>query len=80
MVKGNKAHFQADADLRGKWARQGEPALVEATSPRRGEQVSCYSAVCLETGEVVVMELEATATPGPLPTSCGNCGVNIPNR
>ena len=36
---------------------EGEPALVDSTSPRRGEQASYYSAVCLETGEVAVMEL-----------------------
>ena len=53
----DEAHFRADGDLRGKWALQGEPALVDSTSPRRGEQVSYYSAVCLETGEVAVMEL-----------------------
>ncbi len=53
----DEAHFQADADLRGKWALQGEPALVDSTSPRRGEEVSYYSAVCLETGEVEVMEI-----------------------
>ena len=34
-----------------------EPALVDSTSPRRGEKASYYSAVCLETGEVEVMEL-----------------------
>ena len=36
---------------------KGEPALVDSTSPRRGEKASYYSAVCLETGEVEVMEL-----------------------
>ena len=51
------AHFQADADLRGKWVLQGGPALVDSTSPQRGEKASYYSAVCLETGEVEVMEL-----------------------
>ena len=30
---------------------------MDSTSPRRGEQASYYSAVCLETGEVEVMEL-----------------------
>ena len=40
---------------------KGEPALVDSTSPRRGEQASCYSAVCLETGEVAVMELEGNS-------------------
>ena len=54
----DEAHFQADADLRGKWALKGEPALVDSTSLRRGEKVSYYSAVCLETREVEVMELE----------------------
>ena len=57
----DEAHFQADADLRGKWVLKGEPALVDTTSPRRGEKVSYYSAVCLETGEVEVMELEGNS-------------------
>jgi transposase len=53
----DEAHFYAEADLRGKWVRRGEPALVDSTSPRWGEKVSYYSAVCLETGAVEVMEL-----------------------
>ena len=53
----DEAHFRADADLRGKWVLKGEPALVDSTSPRRGEKANYYSAVCLETGEVAVMEL-----------------------
>ena len=53
----DEAHFRADADLRGKWVLKGEPALVDSTSPRRGEKASYYSAVCLETGEVEMMEL-----------------------
>ena len=57
----DEAHFQADADLRGKWVLRGEPALMDSTSPRRGEKVSYYSAVCLETGEVEVMELEGNS-------------------
>ena len=57
----DEAHFQADANLRGKWVLKGEPALVDSTSPRRGEKVSYYSAVCLETGEVAVMELEGNS-------------------
>ena len=57
----DEAHCRADADLRGKWALKGEPALVDSTSPRRGEKVSYYSAVCLETGEVEVMELEGNS-------------------
>ena len=57
----DEAHFRADADLRGKWVLQGEPALVDSTSPRRGEKASYYSAVCLETGEVEVMELEGNS-------------------
>ena len=54
----DEAHFRADAELRGKWALRGEPALVDSTSPRYGEKASYYSAVCLETGEVEWMELE----------------------
>ena len=34
----DEAHFRADADLRGKWVLKGEPALVDSTSPRRGEK------------------------------------------
>ena len=48
----DEAHFRADAELRGKWVLRGQLALVDSTSPRRGEKASYYSAVCLETGEV----------------------------
>ena len=57
----DEAHFRADAELRGKWALRGEPALVDSTSPRYGEKASYYSAVCLETGEVEWMELEGNS-------------------
>ena len=57
----DEAHFRTDADLRCKWVLKGEPALVDSTSPRRGEKASYYSAVCLETGEVTVMELEGNS-------------------
>jgi transposase len=57
----DEAHFYADADLRGKWVLKGEPALVDSTSPRWGEQASYYSAVCLETGEVEVMDLDGNS-------------------
>ena len=60
----DEAHFPADADLRGKWVLKGEPALVDSASPRRGEKASYYSAVCLETGEVEVMELEGNSNSG----------------
>ena len=43
------------------WVLKGEPALVDSTSPRRGEKASYYSAVCLETGEVELMELEGNS-------------------
>jgi len=58
----DEAHFRADADLRGKWVLKGEPALVDSTSPRYGEKASYYSAVCVETGEVELMELEGTSS------------------
>jgi transposase len=35
--------------------------LVDSTSPRWGEKASYYSAVCLETGEVEVMELDGNS-------------------
>lgn len=58
----DEAHFRADADLRGIWVLKGEPALVDSTSPRLGEKVTYYSAVCLETGEVEHMEVAETCT------------------
>jgi transposase len=51
----DEAHFRADAELRAKWVLRGEPALVGSTSPRRGEKVTYYSGICLETGEVESM-------------------------
>jgi transposase len=56
-----EAHFYADVDLRGTWVLRGVPALVDSTSPQWGEKASYYSAVCLETGEVEVMELDGTS-------------------
>ena len=50
-----------DADLRGKWVLKGEPALVDSTSPRWGEKASYYSAVCLETGEMEIMEIQGNS-------------------
>ena len=58
----DEAHFRADADLRGIWVLKGEPALVDSTSPRLGEKVTYYSAICLETGEVAQMEVAQTCT------------------
>ena len=58
----DEAHFYADVDLRGKWVLRGEPALVDSTSPRWGEKASYYSAVCLETGEVEIMDLDGNST------------------
>jgi transposase len=57
----DEAHFYADVDLRGKWVLKGQPALVGSTSPRYGEKASYYSAVCPETGEVEVMELDGNS-------------------
>lgn len=51
----DEAHFRADVDLHTMWVLRGQPALVDSTSPRFGEKVSYYSAVCLETGEVYRM-------------------------
>jgi len=58
----DEALFRADCDLRGKWVLKGEPALVDSTSPALSEKAVYYSAVCLETGEVETMEVEATCT------------------
>ncbi len=67
----DEAHLRADAELRGKWALRGEPALVDSTSPRYGEKASYYSAVCLETGEVEWMELEGNSNSGTSATFLG---------
>jgi transposase len=58
----DEAHFRADADLSWLWTPRGEPALVPSTSPRRAEKAAFYSAVCLETGAVEVMELTGTSS------------------
>lgn len=58
----DEAHFRADAELRAKWVLRGEPALVDSTSPRRGEKANYYSAVCLETGEVASMPVDGNTT------------------
>jgi len=55
------AHFYADVDLHAKWVLKGEPAFVESTSPRWGEQASYYSAVCPATGEVEAMPLDGNS-------------------
>ena len=51
----DEAHFRAEVELRAKWVLRGEPALVDTSSPRKGEKATYYSAVCLETGEVEAM-------------------------
>ncbi len=58
----DEAHFRADGDLRGLWTPKGQPALVDSTSPKYGEKASYYSAVCLETGEVVGAELQGNSS------------------
>ncbi len=61
MVPTDEAHFQADADLRGKWVLKGEPSPGGLHQPAPWGEVSYYSAVCLETEEVEVMELEGNS-------------------
>lgn len=61
IVFADEAHCYADVDPRGKWVLKGESALIDSTSPRWGEKVSYYSAVCVETGEVAWMELEGNS-------------------
>jgi transposase len=55
------AHCSAAVDRRGTWVRTGTPALVDATSPRSGEQASSDAAVCLETGAVAALPLAGHA-------------------
>jgi len=40
LLFADEAHCYADVDLRGKWVLRGEPAVVDSTSPRWGEQAS----------------------------------------
>jgi hypothetical protein len=58
----DEAHFRADVELRAKWVLRGEPALVDSTSPKLGEKVTYYSAICLETGEVAAMTVLGNTT------------------
>jgi transposase len=58
----DEAHFRADGDLRGLWVRRGAEALVASSSPGLGEKATYYAGVCLETGEVCVVQVEATCT------------------
>jgi transposase len=58
----DEAHFRADGDLRGLWVRRGTEALVASTSPGVGEKANYYAGVCLETGEVCVVQVEGTST------------------
>jgi transposase len=58
----DEAHFRADADLHGKWALKGHPAVVDSTCPRGGEQASDSSAVCLERGAVEHMALTGASS------------------
>ena len=58
----DEAHFRADAELNWQWTPRREPALVPSTSPRRAEKAAYYSAVCLESGTVEVMELSGTSS------------------
>ena len=58
----DEAHFRADVELRRQWVLCGEPALVDSTSPRFGEKATYYSAVCLETGEMLAMSVEGNTT------------------
>ena len=55
----DEAHFRADVELRAKWVLRGEPALVDTSSPRRGEKATYYSAVCVETGQVEAMAVDS---------------------
>jgi transposase len=54
----DEAHFRADVELRSQWVLRGESALVDSTSPRFGEKANYYSAVCLESGDVLAMPVE----------------------
>ena len=58
----DEAHFRADVELRSQWVLRGEPALVDSSSPRLGEKATYYSAICLETGEVLAMPVEGNTT------------------
>jgi hypothetical protein len=55
----DEAHFRADVEVRQMWVLRSQPALVDSTSPRLGEKATYYSAVCLESGEIEAMAVEA---------------------
>ncbi len=58
----DEAHFRADVEVRQMWVLRGTPALVDSTTPSMGVKATYYSAVCLESGEVASMAVEATCT------------------
>ena len=57
----DEAPFRADADLRGEMGTQRRASAGRFDQPSVGEKASYYSAVCLETGEVELMELEGNS-------------------
>ena len=58
----DEAHFRADVTLRAQWVLRGQAALIDSSSPRLGEKVTYYSAICLETGEVETMPVTENCT------------------
>jgi len=75
----DEAHFRVDAYLRAMWVLRGQPALVGSTSPRLGEKVSYYSAVCLETGEVEATAVADNRTSETSVALCVSCARSIPS-
>jgi hypothetical protein len=69
----DEAHFRADVELRRQWVLRGEPALVDSTSPSFGEKATYYSAVCLETGEVLALPVEGNTNSETSVAFCSNC-------
>ena len=66
----DEAHFRADAELRGKWVLRGEPALVDSSSPRRGEKASCYPECAWRPWRWNGWNWRATSTLKPLRNLC----------
>jgi transposase len=76
----DEAHFRADVELQGQWVLRGQPALVDSSSPRMREKATYYSAVCLETGEVLAMPVDGNTTPRPRSSFSPCCANTIPVR
>ena len=64
VILADEAHFRADTELEAKWVLRGEQTMVDSTSPSYSEKARYCSAVCRETGEMELTELQGNGNSG----------------